>query len=279
MRRAFAIGLVVALAGCGDDAAGSTSPSSDTEPDTGVSTSGGADASSGDPEVSYARDVRPIFAGRCSLCHHDMSAIDIDIADPFSAPNGLVGSVNTWAEAYPEGNTPMLNVDPGAPEASFLLNKIGDPAALDGETAGAHMPLNLTPLTESEVASLRQWISNGASNDAEFEDAIRPIFGEVTLGSRSGKCVWCHHDGPGAQRPNLLDPFDPGTGAVGVASVFDPGRMVITPGEPSASVLVDKVEMSEPGALGGPMPPQYEPLTSAEVSTVEAWIAQGAQDN
>ncbi len=302
---ALVVGLVL-LAACGDDgsmenagtstgtstsgvgSSGSTAGASGSTAESGESTAAASEStadvtgsSTGPGGVSYSQDVRPVFASRgCIVCHHDNSAIDIDIADPFGPPNGLVGSVNTWAEAYPEGGTPMLNVQPGDPEASFLMNKIGDPDALDPATAGGHMPLNLAPLTADELADLRAWIDAGAADDATFEQNIRPIFGdETTLGGASGKCTWCHHSFPGGQRPNLTDPFDPNTGAVGVASVFDPDLQVIEPGNADASVLVTKVEANEVGAFGGPMPPQYEALNADEIELVRTWVAEGAQDN
>ena len=51
------------------------------------------------------------------------------------------------------------------------------------------------------------------------------------------------------------------------------------PGNADASVLVQKVEATEAGAFGGPMPPSYTPLTEAELDTVRAWIEAGAPDN
>lgn len=242
--------------------------------------SSGESGSGGSADVSYSADVRPLFASRgCLAYHHDDSAVDVDIADPFSAPNGLVGSVNTWAEAYPEGGTPMLNVSPGAPDDSFLVDKLLDPYVTDPAVGGGPMPLNLEPLTDEELADLRAWIDAGANDDTMFEETIRPIFGDETrLGARGGKCTYCHHSF-GGQRPNLSDPFDPETGAVGVPSVFDADSMIIEPGNADASVLVRKVEATEFGALGGPMPPFYEPLSDAELELVRAWIAAGAPDN
>ncbi|MEM6992432.1 MAG: hypothetical protein AAF721_18105 [Myxococcota bacterium] len=273
--RTGALGFVLLTAACGgDDAAGNDAA-------TGAATEGGDASGDTGTAVSYSADVRPIF-GRygCIVCHHDNSAIDIDIGSPFEAPNGLVGSENTWAVAHPEGNTPALNVEAGAPDESFLLDKIGDPMLVDPATAGAPMPLRIERLTADELANLRAWIDAGAANDAVFEEQIRPIFGdESTLGGASGKCTWCHHSFPGGQRPNLTDPFDPTNGAVGVASSFDPERMLIAPGNAADSVLVLKVEATEPGALGSPMPQQFDQLTADEVETVRLWIEQGAQDN
>ncbi len=238
------------------------------------------ESGSGGDGVSYSADVRPIFAVHgCLVCHHDDSAIDVDIADPFSEPNGLVGSLNTWAEAYPEGNTPMLNVSPGEPDASFLIDKLVDPYVTDPSVGGAPMPLNLERLTDDELADLRAWIDAGANDDQTFADTIAPIFGDETrLGARGGKCTYCHHSF-GGQSPNLADPFDPETGAVGVASLLNPEAMLIEPGNADASVLVQKVEATQSGAIGGPMPPFYEPLDAAELATVRAWVEAGAPDN
>ena len=276
--RKWALGLALLSVACGDDGAADDGPATSTSTATD---SGETSTDTQDAAVSYSADVRPIF-GRygCIVCHHDNSAIDIDIGNPFEAPNGLVGSENTWAVAHPEGNTPALNVEPGVPEESFLLDKIGDPTLIDAATAGAPMPLRIERLTPDELADLRTWIDDGAANDAFFEDRIRPIFGdETTLGSRSGKCTWCHHSFPDGQRPNLTDPFDPMTGAVGVASAFDSSRTLIVPGDAAQSVLVLKVEATEAGALGSPMPQQFDQLTPDEVETVRLWIEQGAQDN
>lgn len=55
--------------------------------------------------------------------------------------------------------------------------------------------------------------------------------------------------------------------------------MVLEPGNADGSVLVQKVEATESGALGGPMPPVYDSLDDAELETVRAWIEAGAPDN
>ncbi len=245
-------------------------------PDGGSADESGTDGG----DISYSADVRPIFASHgCLACHHDDSAVDVDLVDPFSEPNGLVGSLNTWAEAYPEGNTPELNVEPGDADASFLIDKLVDPYVTDPAIGGGPMPLNLERLTEQEIADLRAWIDAGANNDDTFTDVIAPIFGDETrLGARGGKCTYCHNSF-GAQSPNLTDPFDPDTGAVGVPSLFDSDSMIIEPGNAEGSVLVQKVEAMEAGAFGGPMPPSYEPVDEADLETVRAWIEAGAPDN
>lgn len=227
--------------------------------------------------VSYRDDVRPIFATRCTSCHHADNAVGISIVDPFDPETGLVGSKNTWAEVHPEGNTPELNVAPGDPDNSFLIDKISNPN-LDPAVAGNFMPWNIPRLTAEELAALRTWIADGAANDASFAANIRPIFGDPTkLGAAGGKCTYCHQ--PGGQPPNLADPFDPVAGAVNVPSLLDPDRMRIEPGNPDNSFLVIKVEATEPGAYGAPMPMHFEPLTAEEIATIATWIEEGAQNN
>jgi hypothetical protein len=265
----------------GDEAAESSAASETGDPTTGITsgeTTGSTDPDETGPEVvSYSQDIVPIFATRCTLCHHANSAIGINIADAFAPMTGLVGSKNTWAEAHPEGNTPEFNVAPGDPANSFLLDKISNPD-LDPGVAGSFMPWEIPRLTDQELQDLRTWITDGAANDEVFTTTIAPIFGDATkLGPAGGKCTYCHY--AGGQLPNLTDPFDPMTGAVGVPSILDPDMLRIAPGAPDESFLVLKVEATEAGAYGAPMPMHFRPLVDEEIETISTWIEQGAQNN
>jgi len=272
-RGVLALGIVACDrdAGSDDENGGKTSnEATDTE--------GAEPIDSGSTTVSYATDVRRIFADRCTTCHFTGSRV-IDIANPFAAETGLVGSVNTWAEGYPEGNTPALNVTPGAPNDSFLLDKVsGEP--IDTATAGQPMPWAVPRLTSDELGTLRQWIEDGANNDDFYAEEIRPIFGdETTLGRNAGKCTWCHYDGSPVP-PNLSDPFDPQTGIVNVPSILRPDMMRVAPGSPDESFVVIKVEDTELSPqYGAPMPRHYTPLTDDEVDVLRSWIAAGAPNN
>jgi hypothetical protein len=232
----------------------------------------GTGGSSGAAPVSYETDVKPLFEG-CVTCHYTGSLV-IDIEAPFTPVTGLVDSDNTWAVAHPEGNTPAKNVAPGDPDHSFLLRKISDPD-LDPATAGEKMPWQVPRLTDAEILAFRDWITAGALNDDRFTTTIRPIIG--TEGKLSGKCIHCHR--AGGQKPNLTDPFDAETGAVGIDAERS-DLMVIEPGDPDASFLIVKVSSETlPPAQGAPMPAHFPRFTSDEAAVVRTWIAEGAKDN
>jgi hypothetical protein len=111
-----------------------------------------ADATdSGDPnDITYWEDVAPIFE-RCTGCHHTGSPIEVDIQDPYAPTTGLVEVANFWAESFP-GSTPARVVEPGNPQESFLLWKLGDPTvpALDPAFGGDPMPLQLPALAPAQ---------------------------------------------------------------------------------------------------------------------------------
>ncbi len=222
--------------------------------------------------LSYARDVAPIFEARCTNCHHTGVSAIPDIENPFDPQYGLVGFANTWVESFPD--TPALNVAPGNPDQSFLIDKVTDPAI----RAGDFMPWAPARLSGEELAALRQWISDGAQNDAFFAASVQPIFGTPgALGAPGGKCNYCHY--AGGNPPNLEDPFDPDTGVVNVPAIIGT-RIRVVPGDPDSSFLMIKVEASEPSReIGDPMPLAYPSLSQAQVDIVRQWIAEGALDN
>lgn len=250
----------------GDGSMGTTSGAALT------SSTGGATATTGGDQLSFAASVAPLLKGRCTDCHHRGVTAIPNIADPFEPVNGLLAFANTWVESYPD--TPAMNVSPGDPDNSFIMNKISDPAV----QAGEFMPWSPERLTSDEIQAVRQWVSDGAANNAFYEANIRPIFGTAgALGAPGGKCNYCHY--PGGLVPNLSDPFDPINGAVGVRA-SQPGWTRVIPGDPDNSLLVVKIEATVHGdSYGAPMPMVYEPMTTEEVEIVRRWIAEGAQNN
>ena len=286
----MAIGAFVHTA-CGDDG---TSPSDTaassmgTQSGTGGSTTSspgpvggpssstaltsGTSAGTAGDTVSYARDVAPIFKDRCTDCHHQAVTAIPNIADPFDPSNGIITFPNTWNASHPD--TPALNVVPGDPSNSFLVQKISDPNI----EAGAPMPWSPERVTVQEAADLRQWVTLGALNDAFYQSNVRRIFGNPgALGPPGGKCNYCHHAAGIA--PNLADPFDPVNGVVNVAATIAGWTRVI-PGDPDNSLLITKVEAAEATEeAGDPMPKVYPRLTVDEIQTVTQWILEGAQNN
>lgn len=253
---AIALGALGALGGCGgggdDDGGGG----------------GGVDAG----PVSFAADIKPIFDSKCISCHHPESAIDVDLTNPFDPDHGIVGRANTWV---PNGSQETLIVDPGNLDNSFLIKKVED-ESLDDHIDGAPMPMYIDRVTADELDDIKQWISDGAENDAFFTENVAPIFGtQISLRSTAGKCTWCHYPGSPTGL-DVLNPFDPDEGMVGRAGVF--GRTIVMPGDVENSFLVEKLESMQPSG-GQPMPYHPPRLTGDEKARLRAWVAQGAPNN
>ncbi len=96
-----------------------------------------------EPTIDYARDVKPILARRCIHCH-----------GPSDAEGGL--RLHTRESAVAQLESGVHAIVSGQPEASELIERI----ASDDEFM--RMPPEGEPLTDDEVATLRQWIAEGA---------------------------------------------------------------------------------------------------------------------
>lgn len=225
--------------------------------------------------VSYARDVQPIFA-RCVICHHEGGIVDLDLTHPFDPEHGVVGRKNSWAEVH---ESPFeLVVKPGDPDASFLIYKVEqNPEEFDPANNGDPMPMQVPRVTEGELADIRQWIRDGAKDDAFFSDKVATVLGsEITLGRKRGKCTLCHYPGSSTGL-DILAVFDASKGLVGAKSLFSK-KLRVAPGAPDDSFLVEKLEQAQPSG-GQQMPLHYERLSQDDVDTLQAWIEQGAKDD
>jgi hypothetical protein len=285
-----ALALFACLAvGCGDDSDGDGDDSDGDGSRDAAAGAGGGDAggagrdaaaagadagsapaagsASPSAPVSFSNDVAPIFAAKCTDCHHDVVPTHLDLTEPFDPEVGLVNNPSTWDEE-------QLLVEPSHPERSFLVKKIvGD----DLDHEGAQMPLHLPRLDDEQIEILETWIADGALDDDLYRDEVVYIFGDgMTLGSKAGRCAFCHYEG-GDLHPNLMNPFDPETGAVGVVGAY--GRVLIEPGDPDSSFLMEKVRGTFPAGLGQQMPLWHDPVTDEELAVIELWIAEGAADN
>ena len=97
--------------------------------------------------VDFARDVRPILSDRCFVCHGP---------DEPSRKAGLRLDTEAGAKAARGQRTPIV---PGNPAASEIIRRVtqAQPALrMPPPYAGKK------PLTESEIATLRAWIEQGA---------------------------------------------------------------------------------------------------------------------
>jgi len=242
--------------------------------DAQVEDDAGDDA--GTSPVSFARDLQPLFNQRCVYCHYTGSGLDLSM--PFDPDEGLIGLKNGW---YVEHDSPYeYVVVPGDPDNSFLVYKVGasrDPVEFDVANNGEPMPYHIPYLTADELMRVRQWVADGANNDAFFMEQVAPIFGtEITLGRKRGKCTLCHYPGSPTGM-SVLDVFDPEMGLVGVDANLS-SKPRVDPGNPDNSFLVEKLEEASPSA-GARMPLHPQVFSEAEVETLRTWIADGAHDN
>jgi hypothetical protein len=110
--------------------------------------------------VSYSRDVRPILAERCQACH--------------LAPNTSAKLSVAAVKDLLEGGVSGPAVKPGQPDQSLLIQFITG--------AKPRMPKAGAPLTKEQIATIRQWIAEGARDDAGATStpgiwwSLRPLY-------------------------------------------------------------------------------------------------------
>jgi hypothetical protein len=114
-------------------------------------------SSGGAPTGAVTADFQSIqdnvFTPICSKCHIGASAPEGLQLDAAHSYNLLVG--------VPSAEQPnLLRVKPGDPDDSYMVHKIEGLPGIDG----GQMPLGETPLPQSTIDAIRQWITNGAPN-------------------------------------------------------------------------------------------------------------------
>jgi len=105
--------------------------------------------------VSFEKDVVPILNNYCVMCHL-----------PGGAQGGLSLYPDAWSElvGIPSNQSPLLQVEPGSPDKSYLYIKLID----SGESVGGSgqlMPIQQPPLDPKQIETIRLWIDQGAQNN------------------------------------------------------------------------------------------------------------------
>jgi hypothetical protein len=90
----------------------------------------------------------------CATCHYSGAPTSPDLEQ--NQWDNLVGVRAMF-------RSDLLLVDPGKPEASFLMLKLEATEATSA--VGGPMPYGFPPLLASDVATIRQWIADGARNN------------------------------------------------------------------------------------------------------------------
>ncbi len=92
----------------------------------------------------------------CVTCHYPGSPDPPDLSQPFDPVHGVVGVDASF-------RSDLKRVDPGNPDASFLLMKLE--AMSPSSDVGAPMPYGYPELAAEEIELIRQWIVEGARNN------------------------------------------------------------------------------------------------------------------
>ena len=102
--------------------------------------------------VSFTNDVEPIFSQHCYGCHQGAKQLGSYLMTDFDSM--LKG-----------GETAQTAVVPGKPDASYLIQQI---TPVDGHAEMPDEPFS--PLNETELEIIRNWILQGAKNDSVADE-------------------------------------------------------------------------------------------------------------
>jgi hypothetical protein len=106
-----------------------------------------------DNNISFARDLIPVFRTHCAICHMSEESPGGIKLYPGAAYSSIVNT--------PSQNSSLLRIKPGDPEASYFLHKL-EGTHLDAGGAGVQMPFGQPPLPDNVLKMIRQWITEGA---------------------------------------------------------------------------------------------------------------------
>jgi hypothetical protein len=136
----------------------------------------GSEAAGGPLTATFESIQDNVFTPICSVCHAGGAA-----------PEGMrLDAGNSFAMIVdvPSVEVPSLyRIKPGDPDNSYLVQKIEGHAAV-----GAQMPFGGPPLPAATIATIRQWVSDGASPATAAAasvgfvvTSVAPANGEVVL--------------------------------------------------------------------------------------------------
>ena len=234
------------------------------------------------PQETWLDSIQnDVFNQSCvaGACHNSATrAAGLSLA-PGESYGELVDILPTNDAARSQG---LLRVVPGDPAASFLMTKIQGPL---GPGEGALMPLGLSALPTAQILYIEAWIAAGASPDAPAptgDEALEaPSFATVQEQLFDQGCAQgaCHSDDTRAAGLSL-EADSSYHSLVGVApstaSARSDGMLLVAPGDPERSFVLNKLD----GNLGrgdGAAMHDADPLRAlADASLLRAWIRAGA---
>jgi hypothetical protein len=121
----------------------------------------GSGGGSGTVTADFQSIQDNVFTPICSKCHIGASA-----------PEGLqldaAHSYNLLVDVPSVEEPSLFRVKPGDPDDSYMVRKIEGLSSIEG----GQMPLGETPLPQSTIDAIRQWITNGAPNSQSSAAAL-----------------------------------------------------------------------------------------------------------
>lgn len=158
MAKFWPLCIACALAGCAGNGDGLD--------ETGRPLGEGEGGDSGALQPTFQSIQDQVFTPICTACHAGASAplgLRLDAGASYAL---LVNAASTESPS-------QFRVQPGNPDASYLIQKLEGTAAV-----GGRMPLGGTPLPPETIAVIRQWITNGATDDAAAGVSAKPLLAE-----------------------------------------------------------------------------------------------------
>lgn len=207
-----------------------------------------------DPD--FATHIMPILEASCVSCHGEEKQKAKLRLDSYAAV----------MEGTPDGKVVVA----GDLIGSSLFQLITLPADDDDI-----MPPKDGPLSENEIAQIRNWIAKGAKAEAEVAPVEETkvasneggVFGEFILPILKDRCADCH--GEDKQKGKLrLDSLAATLKGAG-------GDAIVVSGEPDKSSLYTRVIL--PADHDDRMPPKGDLLSKAQTDLIKLWIMSGVE--
>jgi hypothetical protein len=143
--------VATALAGCAGNGQGLNSNGTTGSASSGSSGGTGGTGSTGPVTADFESIQENVFTPICSPCHSGASAPEGLMLDAAHSYNLLVGVKSTEVST-------LDRVQPNQPDQSYIVLKIEGASGI----VGSQMPLHETPLPQTTIDAIRQWITNGA---------------------------------------------------------------------------------------------------------------------
>ena len=210
-----------------------------------------------------------IFDVSCALsgCHVGPSPTgDLDLSEGESWAN----LVNVPSVGVPD----LVRVEAGNPDSSYIILKLlGSPRIV-----GSQMPLGAGSLSESQIATISEWIEAGAEDDMAV-DPPSPTLSSLQSSIFDDSCALSGcHVGPSAPSGLDLSEGESWANLVNIPSVGVPGLLRVEVGNPDSSYIILKL-LGSPEIVGPQMPIGAEPLPESQIAAIGEWIEAGAGDN